>query len=148
MFQDREITCIDCSQPFVFTAGEQDFYDKKGFKEEPKRCKPCREARKNKKQMGGYEKMQAGTSAGYDDESFGNRAESASTSYGFARSNRSYGGPGGPASAGKSNGNAGKEMFDAVCAQCGGAARVPFRPTPGRPVFCRDCFGSRAGGIS
>lgn len=26
------------------------------------------------------------------------------------------------------------------CSKCGKAASVPFTPTPGRPVFCRDCF--------
>jgi CxxC-x17-CxxC domain-containing protein len=33
-----------------------------------------------------------------------------------------------------------RRMFDAECATCGGPARVPFEPTPGRPVYCRDCF--------
>lgn len=27
-----------------------------------------------------------------------------------------------------------------TCTKCGKAASVPFTPTPGRPVFCRDCF--------
>ena len=45
-FQDRPIQCIDCKNDFIFTAGEQEFYERKGFKEVPKRCKPCREARK------------------------------------------------------------------------------------------------------
>lgn len=27
-----------------------------------------------------------------------------------------------------------------TCTKCGKAASVPFVPTPGRPVFCRDCF--------
>src|SRR5512144_2618679 len=48
-FVDREIVCLDCGQPFLFTAGEQEFYERKGFKEEPKRCKACRDARKNRK---------------------------------------------------------------------------------------------------
>ena len=26
------------------------------------------------------------------------------------------------------------------CAQCGAHTTVPFRPTQGRPVYCRDCF--------
>ena len=26
------------------------------------------------------------------------------------------------------------------CTKCGKMASVPFVPTPGRPVFCRDCF--------
>jgi CxxC-x17-CxxC domain-containing protein len=28
----------------------------------------------------------------------------------------------------------------AVCSQCGKETTVPFRPTQGRPIFCRDCF--------
>ncbi len=28
----------------------------------------------------------------------------------------------------------------AVCSQCGKETTVPFRPTQGRPVFCRECF--------
>jgi CxxC-x17-CxxC domain-containing protein len=48
-FVDRQITCIDCAQPFVFTAGEQEFYERKGFREEPKRCKACRELRKQRR---------------------------------------------------------------------------------------------------
>lgn len=43
---DEEITCKGCGQPFVFTVGEQAFYDRKGFVEKPKRCPPCREAAK------------------------------------------------------------------------------------------------------
>ena len=27
-----------------------------------------------------------------------------------------------------------------TCSKCGKAATVPFVPTPGRPIFCRDCF--------
>jgi CxxC-x17-CxxC domain-containing protein len=27
-----------------------------------------------------------------------------------------------------------------VCSQCGKETTVPFRPTQGRPVFCRECF--------
>ena len=28
----------------------------------------------------------------------------------------------------------------AICATCGKETTVPFRPTQGRPVLCRDCF--------
>ena len=28
----------------------------------------------------------------------------------------------------------------AVCHQCGRQTTVPFRPTQGRPVYCRECF--------
>lgn len=33
-----------------------------------------------------------------------------------------------------------REMFSAVCASCGAETEVPFKPTNGRPVYCRDCF--------
>ena len=29
------------------------------------------------------------------------------------------------------------------CSACGKETTVPFRPTQGRPVFCRECFQSR-----
>lgn len=45
-YTDKTITCKDCGQDFVFTAGEQEFYAEKGFTNEPQRCKPCRDARK------------------------------------------------------------------------------------------------------
>lgn len=28
----------------------------------------------------------------------------------------------------------------ATCSQCGKETTVPFRPTQGRPIFCRECF--------
>lgn len=31
----------------------------------------------------------------------------------------------------------------AVCSQCGKETTVPFKPTQGRPVFCRECFQER-----
>ena len=29
---------------------------------------------------------------------------------------------------------------EVICSKCSKATTVPFTPTPGRPVFCRDCF--------
>ncbi len=38
-------------------------------------------------------------------------------------------------------GNSGtRQMFDAVCAECGAACRVPFEPRDDRPVYCSNCF--------
>ncbi len=85
MFEDKTLVCKDCGEEFVFTAREQEFYESKGFVNEPQRCKPCRDKRKN-----------------------------------AAR---------GP-----------REMHEAVCAACGGVARVPFAPREDRPVYCSDCF--------
>jgi len=46
-------------------------------------------------------------------------------------------------SASERGGSQGKVETSATCSQCGRATTVPFRPTQGRPVFCRDCFQSR-----
>ncbi len=46
MYQDKTLVCKECGNEFIFTAGEQEFYDSKGFSNEPQRCKPCREARR------------------------------------------------------------------------------------------------------
>ena len=46
MFQDKELVCKDCGATFIFTAGEQEFYAEKGFQNEPKACKACRNAKK------------------------------------------------------------------------------------------------------
>jgi CxxC-x17-CxxC domain-containing protein len=57
------------------------------------------------------------------------QAESDSTSrgygdgYGFARRQR--------------------EMFPAVCAQCGKDTQVPFQPRGDRPVYCSDCYSAQ-----
>lgn len=36
----------------------------------------------------------------------------------------------------------GVELFDAICAKCGNACQVPFRPNGQKPVYCRACFGN------
>lgn len=33
-----------------------------------------------------------------------------------------------------------RQMFDAVCDNCGTATQVPFQPRQDRPVYCSDCF--------
>lgn len=121
-FQDRSLNCCDCRQDFTFTAGEQEFYERKGFKEIPKRCKPCREQRKTRRM----------------DDGVGGSAPP------FAMSNGN--GNGNSRSMGNGNGERPeREMFDAVCASCGAQARVPFRPAAGRPVYCRNCYTARQG---
>lgn len=41
MFEDKTLVCRDCNDEFIFTGGEQEFYQDKGFTE-PKTCKICR----------------------------------------------------------------------------------------------------------
>ena len=33
-----------------------------------------------------------------------------------------------------------REMHDATCNECGAACKVPFKPTEGKPVYCKDCY--------
>ena len=33
-----------------------------------------------------------------------------------------------------------REMFTTTCDSCGKEAKVPFRPTGSKPVYCSDCF--------
>jgi CxxC-x17-CxxC domain-containing protein len=44
-YQDRVIKCVDCNENFIWTSGEQVFFHDKGLKNEPKRCKPCKQAK-------------------------------------------------------------------------------------------------------
>lgn len=46
--QDKKIICKDCGTEFTFTVGEQEFFKLKDIKNEPVRCKACREKRKAK----------------------------------------------------------------------------------------------------
>ena len=126
MYSDKNLTCADCGQEFVFTASEQDFYAQRGFTE-PRRCASCRASRKAARNADG-----GGYSSG---GSYG--AGGSYSSGGYSSGAGSYGGGGydrGP-----------REMFSATCSNCGKEAQVPFRPTSGKPVYCSDCFRSMRG---
>ena len=106
---DRSITCVDCGEEFLFTAGEQAFYAERGLTNAPTRCKACRDKRKTQREGGG--------GGGYGGGGYGG---------GYGRGE--------------------KQMFATTCSQCGNETEVPFQPTPGRPVLCRDCFNASKGG--
>ncbi|KHO45136.1 hypothetical protein J4460_06740 [Candidatus Woesearchaeota archaeon] len=36
-----------------------------------------------------------------------------------------------------------REMHKTTCSECGQECEVPFKPTEGRPVFCKDCYAKR-----
>lgn len=131
-YADKTLTCRECGRDFSFTASEQEFYASRGLQNEPGRCPECRAARKA---AGG------GRSGGsYSDHSGG-------SSYGGASSRGSYGSGGGGGSYGGGSGGYGsrepRQMYTAVCSSCGGEAQVPFQPTSGKPVYCRDCFAKQ-----
>ena len=52
MAGDIQLTCSDCGQDFTFTAADQAFFQERGYST-PKRCKPCRMAKKNDQGGGG-----------------------------------------------------------------------------------------------
>ena len=53
MKEDKTLTCRECGAEFVFSASEQEFYEEKGFTNEPGRCPSCRQARKQRMGNGG-----------------------------------------------------------------------------------------------
>lgn len=48
-FQEKSLQCADCGATFAFTAEEQEFFQSKGYTNEPKRCPTCRQARKSER---------------------------------------------------------------------------------------------------
>jgi CxxC-x17-CxxC domain-containing protein len=48
-YQDRQLTCVECGQPFTFTADDQAYHAERGFTNDPKRCPDCRAARRNER---------------------------------------------------------------------------------------------------
>lgn len=57
-FQDKTLVCADCGSAFTWTASEQEFYQQKGFNNQPKRCPECRRNHKMaKSQFGGQRRM-------------------------------------------------------------------------------------------
>ena len=52
MFQDRNITCTECGQEFVFSEDDQQYHSERGYSD-PKRCPSCRAARRSQSGGGG-----------------------------------------------------------------------------------------------
>ena len=36
-----------------------------------------------------------------------------------------------------------REFFETVCAECGGIAKIPFKPVEGKSYYCSECFAQR-----
>jgi DNA-directed RNA polymerase subunit RPC12/RpoP len=49
---DRVIRCIDCLAEFVWTEGEQEYFQSKQL-QQPRRCPSCRAKRRAQKEQGG-----------------------------------------------------------------------------------------------
>ena len=131
---DRTLTCRDCGQEFTFTSGEQDFYTQRGFSD-PQRCPDCRAQRKTQRNAGGSGGSSYG-GGGYS--SGGGGGYDSDSGYSSGGGYRSNGGGGGGGYS-----SAPRQLFSATCSECGKETEVPFNPTPGKPVYCRECFQSR-----
>jgi len=120
---DRTLTCRDCGQAFTFTAGEQAFYQERGFSE-PQRCANCRAERKAQRNASG---------------------DAGGSSYSSGGGGYSSGGGGGYSSGGGGGGYSSgpRQLFPAVCSSCGKDTEVPFQPSSDKPVYCRECFQER-----
>ena len=47
-FEDVVILCLDCSEDFIWTTGEQLFFHDKKLTNPPKRCKACKKAKNDR----------------------------------------------------------------------------------------------------
>ena len=36
-----------------------------------------------------------------------------------------------------------REMHKAICDECKQECEVPFKPTKGKPVYCKDCYAKK-----
>ncbi len=48
-FQEKSLQCSDCGATFTFSVEEQEFFQSRGYTNEPKRCPSCRQARKSER---------------------------------------------------------------------------------------------------
>ncbi|OHB70443.1 MAG: zinc-binding protein [Planctomycetes bacterium RBG_16_43_13] len=54
MAEDKTLKCVECGADFVYAASEQELHKSLGYRNEPKRCSPCREAKKKQRPPGGF----------------------------------------------------------------------------------------------
>lgn len=52
-FEDKSLQCSECGTTFLFSAGEQRFFQSKGYINQPKRCPSCRETKRAQRAKAG-----------------------------------------------------------------------------------------------
>jgi CxxC-x17-CxxC domain-containing protein len=154
--QDKVIVCEDCKKEFAHTVEDQKRYADRGFTQDPKRCRECRQVRKEKaaaekanprprpaaggQGFGGQGFARQGSGGpGFGGQGFGQRREGQGGPRGGGGPGRFQGRSGGGHGGGFGHGGP-RQSFQAICAACGVATTVPFEPKQGREVFCRDCY--------
>ena len=173
-FADKQIKCIECNKDFTYTAAEQELHKSLGYQNEPKRCNPCREA-KRQRRPGGRDRAAAPAPADgaapaaaaaapaapapqpqQQPRPQGNRPPQPRQGRDGGRRDGGRRGPppppreprenrGGPGP-GADPGFAPREFFLAICAECGKEAQLPFKPRGDRPVLCIECFAQKRTG--
>ena len=68
-FEDIKGICRDCNSEFTWTAGEQGFYEDKGFSEGPKSCLDCRRKAKKLARQAEAAQKSAKPSSGWGNKS-------------------------------------------------------------------------------
>ena len=68
-FEDIKGICRDCNSEFLWAAGEQGFYEDKGFSEGPKSCLDCRRKAKNLARQAEAAQKSAKPSSGWGNKS-------------------------------------------------------------------------------
>ncbi len=140
MAQDKVLLCVDCKKEFTHTVADQKQFAERGFSWEPKRCPDCRKARKERNAARPRGNTGPGGIGPVDEKSWGGGGRSYDRGGGFR-------GPRGEGRGGRRGDDeefsVPRQSYDAVCAQCGQKTTVPFEPTQGRDVYCRDCFQKR-----
>jgi len=111
----RSYACVECGAQFEFTDEEQRRFEARGFAP-PKRCKPCRDAKRRR---------QAGPP----------------NTGGRGGGRRREGGEPGSAPAARPRDPA--TMNPANCTVCGEPTEVPFQPDGVRPIYCLPCLKQR-----
>jgi len=126
-YADKTLACRDCGQAFIFTSGEQEFFAQKGFND-PSRCPSCRASRRSER-SGSTEGYGGGYSgSGYNADPY----RSEDSGFGGGEFGGGYGRPE-------------RQLYSAICANCGNESQVPFQPRGDRPVYCSECFRSTRG---
>ena len=46
-FEDKSLQCSDCGATFTFSVTEQEYFQSRGYTNNPKRCLACRETRQS-----------------------------------------------------------------------------------------------------
>lgn len=52
-YETKILICGECNEEFVFTTAAQEYFDEKGYTEDPKLCKSCYMTRKREKKHSG-----------------------------------------------------------------------------------------------